>query len=504
MAKKKRKKIKKEVKEEKVIKKVEASNDTKKEKEKVKKEKVVSKKTRILFIILGILLFLLIGFLIYYKVTSKFRYNEYEKKVETNYGDKYQIKAPIVCYGNKIKCHSIKPVIKGKVDTKKMGKYEIEFNYKYKKNKLKLKQRVEVKDLKEPEIVLNDEEVKVCPNGKIIKLELNVNDNLDGDITDTIKTTLEEKELVIEVEDSSGNKASKKVDVEPKDEEKPVITINGKKDITVIKGVEYKDQGASVVDNCDDNIQLKTEGSVDTNTIGIYKITYSATDKAGNNSLVTRTISVKERPVGTKVVYLTFDDGPGGYTQKLLDILDKYNVKATFFVTNQFPKYQYLIGEEARRGHAVAVHSLTHKWGIYDSVEAYMADFEAMNDIIEQQTGSRTKLFRFPGGSSNTVYCGHNKTAVPDIINVMNEKGNVYFDWNLSSGDAGGTTSTDRVVANVTSKMRHNSVVLQHDIKGFSVNAVERIIQYGLNNGFVFKALDVNSPTAHHGVHICK
>ena len=163
-----------------------------------------------------------------------------------------------------------------------------------------------------------------------------------------------------------------------------------------------------------------------------------------------------------------------------------------------------MIGEEARRGHTVAVHTLTHRWNVYESVDAYLADFEAMNDIIEQQTGSRTKLFRFPGGSSNRIYCGHNKTSVPDIINAMNEKGNVYFDWNLSSGDAGGTVSTDQVVKNVTSKMKNNSVVLQHDIKGFSVNAVEKIIQYGLNNGFTFKALDENSPTAHHGVYICK
>ena len=52
--------------------------------------------------------------------------------------------------------------------------------------------------------------------------------------------------------------------------------------------------------------------------------------------------------------------------------------------------------------------------------------------------------------------------------------------------------------------MRNNSIVLQHDIKNFSVEAVEKIIQYGLNNGFEFKSLSVESPTAHHGVHVCK
>ena len=457
-------------------------------------------------LILGAVLLLLVGFAIVYKATCKFRYEKYPEKIEVNYGDKYKVKAPDVCFGNKIRCKDIKPVVKGKLDTKTMGEQVIEYRYSYKKKKLLLKKIMVVKDLKKPEIILNDEDIKVCPNGKVLKLDLSVNDNYDGDITGKVKTSLQGKELIVEVEDSSGNIASKRFGVEPKDEDKPVITMNGKKEVSVVKGVEYKDQGASVKDDCDDQIKMETSGSVDVNKIGTYKITYSATDSSGNNSSVSRSINVKERAVSAwdKVVYLTFDDGPGGYTQRLLDVLDKYNVKATFFVTNQFPKYQYLIGEEAKRGHTIAVHTLTHKWDIYNSVDAYLADFNAMNDIIEQQTGKRTKLFRFPGGSSNTIYCGHNKTAVPDIINVMNEQGNVYFDWNLSSGDAGGTTSTAQVIKNVTGSMRNNSVVLQHDIKKFSVDAVEEIIKYGLNNGFTFKALSVDSPTAHHGVHVCK
>ena len=476
----------------------------KKAKENQQNNKVRSKKNKKAMIIIFLLVVLLCAFFIFYKITSKFRYTNFEKNIETNYGKKYKIKAPVVCYGNKIRCKDVKAVIKGNVDTSKMGEYNIEYSYKYGKKKMILKQKIVVKDLIEPDIVLNDDEVKVCPNGKIVKLNLSVNDNLDGDLTDKITTSLKDNKLIIEVSDSADNKASKEIDVQPSDDQKPTITLNGNKEVSIVKGLEYKDQGASVTDNCDDKIELKKEGTVDVNTIGTYKIIYSASDEAGNDTSVTRVVNVKERVEGDKVVYLTFDDGPGPYTEQLLDVLDKYNVKVTFFVTNQFPKYQDLIGEEAKRGHSIAVHTLTHKWNIYDSVDAYLADFEAMNDIIEKQTGSRTKLFRFPGGSSNSIYCGHNKTVVPDIIKTMNEKGNVYFDWNVSSGDAGQTTSTDKVYDNVIKSMRNNAVVLQHDIKGFSVNAVERIIQYGLNNGYTFKALDVNSPTAHHGVHICK
>jgi peptidoglycan/xylan/chitin deacetylase (PgdA/CDA1 family) len=87
----------------------------------------------------------------------------------------------------------------------------------------------------------------------------------------------------------------------------------------------------------------------------------------------------------------------------------------------------------------------------------------------------------------------------------MNELGNVYFDWNVSSGDAGGTTSSEQVYKNVINALKaDSSVVLQHDIKGFSVDAVAKIIEYGLNNGYTFKPLTVDSPVTHHGIYTCQ
>ena len=87
-----------------------------------------------------------------------------------------------------------------------------------------------------------------------------------------------------------------------------------------------------------------------------------------------------------KEVYLTFDDGPSHNTPQVLDILDKYNVKATFFVTNGKPDYQNLIAQEAQRGHTVAIHSASHDYAkIYQSVDAYFADLDEMNSIITAQ-----------------------------------------------------------------------------------------------------------------------
>ena len=88
------------------------------------------------------------------------------------------------------------------------------------------------------------------------------------------------------------------------------------------------------------------------------------------------------------------------------------------------------------------------------------------------------------------------------LAQALTDMGYQYFDWNVSSGDAGETTSTDQVFENVVSGIRNRdvSIVLQHDIKGYSVAAVERIIVWGLANGYTFLPLEPTSPTAHHRI----
>ena len=119
----------------------------------------------------------------------------------------------------------------------------------------------------------------------------------------------------------------------------------------------------------------------------------------------------------------------------------------------------------------------------------------------DKETGVTTMLTRFPGGSSNLV-SAFNPGIMSRLANALTEKGFRYFDWNVTSGDAGETTSTTQVVKNVINGMASHSVsvVLQHDIKNFSVDAVEQIIQWGQANGYTFKACDMTSPTCHHGI----
>ncbi len=204
----------------------------------------------------------------------------------------------------------------------------------------------------------------------------------------------------------------------------------------------------------------------------------------------------------SQIIYLTFDDGPGPYTDRLLGILERYNVKATFFVTSAFPGYAGCIKKEYDAGHTVAVHSYTHNYRqIYASESAYWSDFENMESVIVGQTGERTNLFRFPGGSSNAV-SKFNSGIMTRLAAQSGEKGYKYFDWNVSSGDAGETTSSVKVTQNIINGIKgHNeSVVLCHDVKSYTVDAMETFIPWALSHGYTFIPLSENSIGAHHPI----
>lgn len=214
-------------------------------------------------------------------------------------------------------------------------------------------------------------------------------------------------------------------------------------------------------------------------------------------------IEIAQEAPGRGVIYLTFDDGPGPYTAQLLDVLAKYNIKATFFVTGAGS--DDLILREYNEGHTVALHTLSHNYAaIYQNVDAYFADLYAVQDRVRRITGQTATLIRFPGGSSNLVSAKYDGGAkiMSRLAQEVEAKGFTYFDWNISSGDAGGVTTADGVYNTVVNGLVGDGdmVVLQHDIKKYSVDAVERIIKYGLDNGWSFDKLTAESFTAHHRI----
>lgn len=456
------------------------------------------------------LLFLIILFLSLFNIDITLNGSS---KETIEYGDTYTEQGATAVFNMPAsKNVPLNVTIKGSVDSSKLGTYHI--HYKAEKGIFSAQKSREVKivDTKAPVIELNKIDGYYPKTGETYQEEgFTATDNYDGDITSKIKRTEDKNVITYTVSDSSGNKTSVQRTIEYNDGIAPTITLNGDSDITIKAGTRFEDPGCTAKDSHGNDISdsVSISDNISTYRAGTYTITYSVTDKFGNEASMDRTVTVEAvkqtatTSSGNKVVYLTFDDGPGAHTQQLLDILDKYNVKVTFFVTNVNSGYENMIAKEAAAGHTVAIHSASHDYKkIYSSVDAYFADLNEMSDIIYAQTGQRPKLIRFPGGSSNTVSLKYCSGIMTTLTKAVTDQGYKYFDWNVSSGDAGGTTSTEEVYQNVVNGMKsHNvSVVLQHDIKGFSVNAVERIIQWGLANGYTFLPLTTSTEDVHHGI----
>lgn len=198
-----------------------------------------------------------------------------------------------------------------------------------------------------------------------------------------------------------------------------------------------------------------------------------------------------------KIVYFTFDDGPWTGTPRLLDILDKYEIKACFFVTAQYMEGDKLVDMLAQiknRGHNIGVHSLTHNYKqIYASVDAFLADYDAMDDIIFKATGERSKILRFPGGSN----AGYNKAIRPQLLQAIRDRGIVYFDWNSFDGDVEGKKGQALIDQTIQQVNENNhSILLMHDMPSTSFvhDALPAIIEKLKADGYRFEMLDENTP----------
>lgn len=209
-----------------------------------------------------------------------------------------------------------------------------------------------------------------------------------------------------------------------------------------------------------------------------------------------------DMPAEEKRIYLTFDDGPGPYTAKLLDVLAEHDAHATFFLVNTGYHMDSLLERMVQEGHGVGIHSLNHDFKtLYSSEEAFWEDLLGMQELIREKTGVTTMLMRFPGGSSNTI-SRRSPGIMSRLTRQVTEAGFCYFDWNVDSGDAYGCCDEERIYQNIIAGIRGKTaaVVLQHDIHEHSVRVVERILRWGEANGYRFLPLTADSPCCHHRV----
>lgn len=406
--------------------------------------------------------------------------------------------------------------ISGSVDATKLGTYEITYQASHLWLTKTVKRTVKVVDTTAPVITLQTVPGYLALPGEEYQEEgYTAIDDYDGDITAQVQTRIENDVVYYTVKDSSGNETTVERQIIRKDMTPPTITLKGDATITITAGTAYEEPGYTASDNIDGDItdKVTVSGSVNIYSAGTYTLTYTVSDSHGNTATAERKIVVKAKQQtgtttpGGKVIYLTFDDGPGKHTQRLLDILEQYNAKATFFVVNTGYKMKDMLKAIVDGGHGIAMHSVSHEYSeIYASEEAFFNDLYGMQKIIKDATGVTTTMMRFPGGSSNAV-SKFNPGIMTRLTKAVTDQGFQYFDWNVSSGDAGGVEGTNaektaQVVTNVIKGIsgKQYAIVLQHDIWSYSVDAVEQILIWGIENGYSFQALTPNSPTCHHQV----
>lgn len=398
----------------------------------------------------------------------------------------------------------------GAVDAQKPGSYTVTYSVRWLWNDYSSSRTVHVVDTQPPTIELKyTEGYEPSWIEGYVEEGYSAYDACDGDITDKVSAAQYADKIVYTVADAAGNEVSVERPM-PDYRDTPLITLGGGEYMEIYAGEPWYEPGYSAMDGLGNDLTeyISVEGGVVQWMSGDYELVYSLVSGDGETISARRTVRVLPHempeqisPEG-KVIYLTFDDGPCAYTGRLLDLLSAYSVPATFFVTAADSRYYDQIGRAYREGHSVGVHTATHNYSqIYSSEEAWFEDFFTMQEIIYQQTGEYTKIFRFPGGSSNTV-SSFNSGIMSRLTKIMNDMGYRYFDWNVSSGDAGETSDTGEIIDNITLGCQNQriSVVLQHDIKDYSIAAVEQVIIWGRNNGYTFRALDMQSPDCRHGI----
>lgn len=197
------------------------------------------------------------------------------------------------------------------------------------------------------------------------------------------------------------------------------------------------------------------------------------------------------------IAYLTFDDGPSNTTLKILDILKNHGIGATFFVTGNNKSgdpdiYKRIVAE----GHALGNHTFSHNFEkIYESVETFMEDFLRLEDFLWQQTGVRTRMMRFPGGSRSMMareVSGYD--IIDDLIKEIRDRGYDYFDWNVNSGDGTALLEPEELLENVkkgAERVRGDMVILFHDLESrrTTAEALPGIIKELERRGYEFLPL---------------
>jgi peptidoglycan/xylan/chitin deacetylase (PgdA/CDA1 family) len=240
----------------------------------------------------------------------------------------------------------------------------------------------------------------------------------------------------------------------------------------------------------------------DTNKISDteYEFVYTAIDSSGNMSIAKRKIVI-----ATGVICLTFDDGPSSVTPEVLDVLKENNIKATFFILDYSEQSKSMIQRIIDEGHTLAIHGMSHDYSkIYASAEATLENFTSLQKKIKKDFNYDVKYVRFPGGASNTISRNYCEGVMTEAVKKVQEESLEYYDWNVDVDDAGSARTPSEIYNNFVDGILPGveNIVLMHDGEGHmpTAKALQEIINYAKENGYVFTAISENTTPAKHSV----
>lgn len=202
-------------------------------------------------------------------------------------------------------------------------------------------------------------------------------------------------------------------------------------------------------------------------------------------SLIMKLVNAIKRKKSGNIIYLTFDDGPGIYTNELLDVLKKHDVKATFFLVSDFAKEnEDIIKRMIKEGHRLEFHSKSHKDALF--LDYRRTKEQVYNGLEEiRDMGIRPKYFRAPWGRYNIIslYFSHKLGVKPILWNVMAE------DWK--------NTTPEIIEKKILKRVNGGDIICLHDNRGFikdapknTIKALDNTIPKLKNKGFLFKVVE--------------
>ena len=203
-----------------------------------------------------------------------------------------------------------------------------------------------------------------------------------------------------------------------------------------------------------------------------------------------------------KTAFLTFDDGPSKLTKQYLEILDKHQAKATFFLIGQQieGEMKEIVQREIDGGHEVGIHTYSHESGkIYQSADSYYKDVCRVRNLLQQEFGYEASFWRFPWGSANCYICSYKQ----DIVKRLQDEQMEYVDWNVSAEDSVGNPTSSSILENVRKDCFRvdNPVILMHDSGSNQVtlDTLEAVITMLEEKGYQFATISEREKTCHFG-----